>query len=73
MSGIVGANFTKDSGLLRSHKFQRFTATGASTWVKPSGITMVYIECIGGGGGGGSDTPSGSADIDVVVSYLEQT
>jgi len=52
MSGIVGANFLKESGLKRSHKFQRFTATGASTWVKPSGITMVRIECVGAGGGG---------------------
>jgi len=56
MSGIVGANFTKDSGLIRSHKFQRFTNDAAAeTWVKPSGITTVRIEVIGGGGGGGMD------------------
>ena len=51
MSGIVGANFTKDSGVVASQKFQRFTADG--TWVKPSGITAVRIEAIGAGGGGG--------------------
>ena len=59
MSGIAGANFLKESGLKRSHKFQRFTATGASTWVKPSGITTVYMEVIGGGGGGGSGPEGG--------------
>ena len=62
MSVIVGANFTKDSGIVASHKFQRFTATGASTWVKPSGITVVYIECIGGGGGGGGGSSQSSGD-----------
>ena len=53
MSGIVGANFLKESGLKRSHKFQRFTADG--TWVKPSGITTVYIEVISSGSGGGAE------------------
>ena len=57
MSGIVGANFTKDSGLKRSHKFQRFTADGI--WVKPSGITTVCIEAIGAGGGGGGGGAAG--------------
>jgi len=63
MSGIVGANFTKESGLKRSHKFQRFTADG--TWVKPSGITTVRIECIGGGGGGGADAGGGGAGASI--------
>ena len=58
MSGIVGANFNKDSGVVASHTFQRFTS-GTSTWVKPSGIKFVYIECIGAGGGGGG----GSGDV----------
>ena len=59
MSGIVGANFLKESGLKRSHKFQRFTADG--TWVKPSGITTVYIEVISSGyGGGGARGNSGA-------------
>ena len=59
MSGIVGANFIKESGLKRSHKFQRFTIGNPHNnavngiWVKPSGITTVYIEIIGGGAGGG--------------------
>jgi len=59
MSGIVGANFAEESGLKRSHKFQRFTADG--TWVKPSGITTVYMEVIGAGGGGARGTGGGGA------------
>jgi len=62
MSGIVGANFLKESGVKRSHKFQRFTATGASTWVKPSGITTVCVEVIAGGGGGGGATGDNVSD-----------
>ena len=30
--------------------FQRFTSSG--TWTKPTGVTWVYVEVIGGGGGG---------------------
>ena len=73
MSGIVGANFTKDSGVVASHKFQRFTnsngtdtttstagTTVTEVWVKPSGITTVVIECIGAGGAGSGGTGGGS-------------
>ena len=35
---------------------QIFTSTG--TWTRPSGITMVMVELVGGGGGGGA--PSGT-------------
>ena len=35
---------------------QIFTTTG--TWVKPSWVTTVYMEVIGGGGGGGSGAGS---------------
>lgn len=31
------------------------TATGAGTWVVPSGVTSVDVEVIGGGGGGGTE------------------
>ena len=43
------------SGLVKRKFFERFTTTGSNlTWTKPSGVTMVWIECIGAGGGGGS-------------------
>jgi len=42
------------SGLVKRKFFDRFTTTGSNlTWTKPSGITIVWIECIGAGGGGG--------------------
>ena len=44
-----------DSGLA---SVQTFTSSG--TWTKPSGITKVIVEVVGGGGGGGSSTSSGS-------------
>lgn len=37
--------------LLQSGNYQEFTSS--STWNKPSGCTIVYVECVGGGGGGG--------------------
>jgi len=33
---------------------ERFTTTGASTWVAPRGVTRIDLLVIGGGGGGGS-------------------
>lgn len=33
-----------------------FTSSG--TWVAPTGVTSVKVECFGGGGGGGSDRPT---------------
>lgn len=40
--------------------FQEFTTSG--TWNKPSGVTWVKIEVIGGGGGGGSGRVGGNAN-----------
>jgi len=48
---------TKGSGA----DVQIFTTTGSRTWVKPSWVTTVYIEVIGGGGGGGGGVATGSA------------
>ncbi len=48
MSGMIKHNIVTGS-----QKMQKFTTPGNTTWTKPAGITMVYIECIGGGGGGG--------------------
>lgn len=45
MSGIYGVQ----------HQIE-YTTPGNYTWVKPPGIVMVYILCIGGGGAGGSNT-----------------
>jgi hypothetical protein len=36
-----------------------FTALGSGSWVKPSGVTRVEIECWGAGGNGGSRTSIG--------------
>ena len=43
------------SGLVKRKFFTRFTPSndGAGAWAKPSGVTIVWIECIGGGGAGG--------------------
>ena len=53
IGGASGGNadtHTKGSGA----DIQIFTTTGSDrTWVKPAGITTVYMEVIGGGGGGG--------------------
>ena len=47
---------TKGSGA----DVQIFTTTGSDrTWVKPAGITTVYVEVIGAGGGGGGSAASG--------------
>ena len=46
--GAVGKAVTA-IGLVAN--YQQFTASG--TWNKPSGISFVYVECVGGGGGGG--------------------
>ena len=39
------------SGLVKRKFFQSFAANG--TYTVPSGVTMLWIECIGQGGGGG--------------------
>ena len=49
MSGMIKHNIVTGS----QQRMQKFVTPGDTTWTKPSGITMVYIECIGGGGGGG--------------------
>jgi hypothetical protein len=38
--------------------YQEFTASG--TWTKPEGVTVVYVEAIGGGGSGGVIRSSGT-------------
>jgi hypothetical protein len=53
---ILSADSGETSGLKwiappSAADFQRFTSSG--TWTKPSGVTHVIVECIGGGGGGG--------------------
>ena len=45
------------SGLVKRKFFQRFTVD--DTYTVPSGVTIVWIECIGGGGSGGSSFPEG--------------
>jgi len=42
-----------------SDRTQYFYESGV--WVKPQGITMLQITCIGGGGGGGGGIPRTSA------------
>ena len=42
------------SGLVKRKFFNRFTANG--TYTIPNGVTVLWIECIGGGGSGGGDT-----------------
>ena len=53
------------SGLAKRKYFERFTTTGSTlTWTKPSGVSVVWIECYGaggGGGGGGSQSSHGTA------------
>lgn len=39
--------------------YQEFTASG--TWTKPSNVTVVYVEAIGGGGSGAAVTDTGNA------------
>jgi hypothetical protein len=51
-SGTRGTSGT--SGLNTSTDVQVFTALGASTWTKPSGVKSVEVILIGGGGGGGA-------------------
>ena len=45
---------TSDTNITRGGvNYQRFTTTGSTrTWSKPPGVTMVYMEAIGGGGAG---------------------
>ena len=37
---------------------QTFSTAGTATWVCPTGVTQVQIECWGGGGGGGGTSSS---------------
>jgi len=66
MSGILGTNSDRESGLLTApaaagggfDSIQVFTSSG--TWNRPSGITKVLVEIKGaGGGGGGGHTDAG--------------
>jgi len=40
---------------------QTFTTTGTTAWIAPSGVTSVFVVCVGGGGGGGGWYGSGGA------------
>ena len=40
---------------------QTFTATGASTWTKPDGVSRILVQIVGAGGGGGGATESSGA------------
>ncbi|MEI6821286.1 MAG: hypothetical protein WCL51_05090, partial [Bacteroidota bacterium] len=44
---------SKSIGQTASYVAASFTTTGNSTWVCPTGVTSVVVECIGAGGGGG--------------------
>ena len=65
MSGILGTNSDRESGLLTApaaagggfDSIQVFTSSG--TWTKPSGITRVFVELAAGGGGGANHTEGG--------------
>jgi hypothetical protein len=43
------------------HSFQIFTTGSAATYTKPSNVTSILVECIGGGGGGGGATGAATA------------
>ena len=67
-TGTTGTNIKIDTIDGPNVKYTRFYNTGGDrtgmsdgVWYKPSGITMVYIECIGAGGGGGNAYSGGSA------------
>ena len=45
------------SGLVKRKFFHRFTSD--DTYTIPTGVTMLWIECIGAGGGGGGSNASG--------------
>src|SRR5580693_2617548 len=51
-------NMTVTGGL---RSFQIFTSGSASTYTKPSNVTSILVECIGGGGGGGGATGGAGA------------
>ena len=64
MSGITRKNQAGVSGLVGPvMDFQRITTTGSTqTWTKPDGVSIVWIECIGGGAGGGGGQTGGYTD-----------
>lgn len=47
-----GALGWRGANAVSAMNYQEFTSNG--TWNKPPGVTVIYVECIGGGGGGGS-------------------
>lgn len=49
--GVAGSNLAS---------VQVFTANG--TWTKPSGVTQVIVECLGGGGAGGGPAATGAGE-----------
>ena len=44
------------------HQTTDTTYSGTSAWFKPAGVTMVYIELVGGGGGGTGSGSGGASD-----------
>ena len=67
-SGSTGTNIKIDTIDGPNVRYTRFYNTGGDrtgmsdgVWYKPSGITMVYIECIGAGGGGGNAYAGGAS------------
>ena len=67
-SGSTGTHIKIDTITGPNVRYTRFYNTGGDrsgmsngVWYKPTGCTMVYIECIGAGGGGGNAYGGGSA------------
>jgi hypothetical protein len=63
MSGITRKNQAGVSGLVGPvMHFQRITSTATDAWTKPDGVSIVWIEVIGGGGGGGDSRAGHTAE-----------
>jgi hypothetical protein len=52
-SVAAGGTFSTNA----SNKIQHLYLTGSGTWTKPSGVTHIHVECVGGGQAGGPDGP----------------
>lgn len=56
--GVLGTDGANANWQIRSD-FQEFLTSG--TWIKPSNVSFVYVEAIGGGGSGASNTSTNAA------------